>query len=223
MGKVHGRIGRPTSGPARPGAFGSVPGDAITVRYADDLVVGFQYKRHAERFLSAAKARFQSFELDLHPDKTRLIEFGRFAQAHHQQRGLGRPETFDLLGFTHYCSETRQGWFTMGHKPVAKRMARTLKQINEMLHRRMHDDVEDTAKWLELVVDRWLNYYAGPTSSRSIVRFVRHLKRIWLRSLRRRSQKDRFPWVGISRLTARHWPSVTIRHPWPSQRYAVRV
>ena len=200
-----------------------VLGDAIIVRYADDFVVGFQHKRDAERFLRAAKARFANFALELHPDKTRLIEFGRFALSNRQQRGLGRPETFDFLGFTHYCAETREGWFTVGRKPVAKRMARTLKRIKQELRRRMHDDVEDTAKWLGLVLNGWLNYYAVPNSSRFIVRFERRLKRIWLRNLRRRSQRDGFPWAGISRLTARHWPRVTIRHPWPIQRIAVRV
>ena len=102
-----------------------VKGDAIIVRYADDFVVGFQHKRDAERFLDAAKERFGRFELDLHPDKTRLIEFGRFAWKDRRQRGQGRPETFDFLGFTHYCTKTRRGRFQLGRKPIAKRMSRT--------------------------------------------------------------------------------------------------
>ena len=198
-----------------------VRGDAIIVRYADDFVVGFQHKRDAERFLDAAKERFGRFELDLHPDKTRLIEFGRFAQKDRRQRGQGRPETFDFLGFTHYCAKTRRGRFQLGRKPVAKRMSRTLKRIKEALRRRMHEKVEDTARWLGNVLDGWLNYFAVPTSYRFLKRFVLRLKRLWLSILRRRSQKDRSTWASIERLTARHWPKLKIRHPWPTERMAV--
>ena len=127
-----------------------VNGDSIIVRYADDLVAGFQYERDAERFLNAVKERFGGFDLELHPDKTRLIEFGRFALKDRRQRGQGRPETFDFLGFTHYCAETRRGRYQLGRKPVAKRMSRTLKRIKEALRRRMHDNLVETAKWLVL-------------------------------------------------------------------------
>ena len=198
-----------------------VGGDTIIVRYADDFVVGFQHKRDAERFLDAAKERFGNFELELHPDKTRLIEFGRFAQNDRRQRGQGRPETFDFLGFTHYCAKTRRGRFQLGRKPVAKRMSRTLKRIKEALRRRMHHDVEVTAKWLGKVVDGWLNYFAVPTSYRYLHRFVVRLERLWLRSLRRRSQMDRSTWARVAKLTAKHWPKLEIRHPWPDQRFAV--
>jgi len=196
-------------------------GDTIIVRYADDFVVGFQHKRDAERFLSAAKERFGNFELEMHPDKTRLIEFGRFAKQDRRQRGLGRPETFDFLGFTHYCAETRNGRFQLGRKPVQKRMARTLKRIKEELRKRMHEDVRDTAKWLGQVVDGWLNYFAVPTSYRFLQRFVVRLARMWLRILRRRSQKDRTTWASVTALQARYWPKLKIRHPWPDQRFAV--
>ena len=198
-----------------------VNGDSIIVRYADDFVAGFQHKRDAERFLNAVRERFRSFELDLHPDKTRLIEFGRFAIERRRARGQGRPETFDFLGLTHYCARNRGGGFLLGRKPVAKRMARTLKRIKEVLRRRMHSDVTDTARWLGKVVDGWLNYYAVPTSSRYLNRFAVRLKRVWLSIMRRRSQKDRFSWGQIARLTAKHWPKLTIRHPWPIQRLAV--
>ena len=198
-----------------------VKGDAIIVRYADDFVVGFQHKWDAERFLKAVKERFGSFELELHPDETRLIEFGRFAVKDRRQRGFGRPETFDFLGFTHYCTETRRGQFQVGRKPVAKRMSRTLKRIKEALRRRMHENVGDTAKWLGKVLDGWLNYYAVPMSYRYLQRFVLGLKRMWLSILRRRSQKDHFKWARITQLTARHWPTLKIRHPWPDQRFAV--
>ena len=141
-----------------------VKGDTIIVRYADDVVVGFQHQRYAENFLKAVEERLRGFELSLHPDKTRLIEFGRFATGRRRTRGLRRPETFDFLGFTHYCMETRGGNFQLGRKPVAKRMTRTLKRIKEALIRRRHHNVEATAKWLGKVVNVWLNYYAVPTS-----------------------------------------------------------
>ena len=197
-------------------------GDTIIVRYADDFVVGFQYRRDAERFLDAASERFEDFDLALHPDKTRLIEFGRFARENRRRRGQGKPETFDFLGFTHYCAKDRsRGYFQLGRKPVAKRMTRTLKRIKEALRRRMHANVEDTARWLGRVLNGWLNYYAVPNSFRYLRRFVRRLERMWLKFLRRRSQKDRFKWGKIMRLTALHWPKLEIRHPWPNQRFAV--
>ena len=161
-----------------------VEGDTIIVRYADDFVVGFQHKRDAERFLNAVKERFESFELDIHPDKTRLIEFGRFALKDRRQRGQGRPETFDFLGFTHYCAKDRRGRFQLGRKPVARRMSRTLKRIKEALRRRMHCKSKETARWLGKVLDGWLNYYAVPNSYRYLDRFTIRLKRLWLRTLR---------------------------------------
>ena len=198
-----------------------VNGDTIVVRYADDFVVGFQYKRDAERFLEAVRQRFESFDLALHPEKTRLIEFGRFAHGNRQRRGQGRPETFDFLGFTHYCTKTRNGYFQIGRKPVAKRMSRTLKRIKEVLRRRMHANVEDTARWIGRVLAGWLNYYAVPGTSLYLYRFVQRLKRLWLTILRRRSQKDRARWSSIDRLAERYWPNLEIRHPWPDQRLAV--
>ena len=198
-----------------------VSGETIIVRYADDFVVGFHYKRDAERFLDAVRQRFESFELALHPDKTRLVEFGRFALENRRQRGEGRPETFDFLGFTHYCTNTRKGHFQLGRKPVAKRISRTLKRIREALRRRMHANVEDTARWLGKVLGGWLNYYAVPGSFRHLDRFVQRLKRMWRTMLRRRSQKDRAKWSSIDRLAERYWPRVEIRHPWPDQRLAV--
>ena len=198
-----------------------VGGDTIIVRYADDFVVGFQHKRDAERFLNAVKERFGGFGLDLHPDKTRLIEFGRFASERRRERGQGKPETFDFLGFTHYCAETGQGRFQLGRKPEAKRMARTLKRLKEALRRRMHHKVVVTAKWLGKVVDGWLNYYAVPTSFLSLSRFADRLTRLWLRCLRRRSQKDRFSLASLMALRGAYWPKLEIRHPWPSQRLAV--
>ena len=200
-----------------------VRGDAILVRYADDFVVGFQHKRDAERFLAAIGERFARFDLTLHPGKTWLIEFGRFAMANRRRSGLGKPETFDFLGFTHYCAKDRNGRFQLGRKPIAKRVTRTLKRIKEALWRRRHRPKAETARWLGRVIDGWLNYYAVPTSFRWLDRFVHGVKRLWLRALRRRSQKDRHSWDALQRLVDTHWPSVTIRHPWPSQRLAVHT
>ena len=198
-----------------------VTGDTIIVRYADDFVVGFQHRRDAERFLEAVKGRFESFELEMHPEKTRLIEFGRYARENRRRTGQGKPETFDFLGFTHCCAKTRNGRFRLGRNPVARRTTRTLKRIKEVLRRRMHHDVEEVAQWLGKVVNGWLNYFAVPNSFRYLRRFVLRLKRIWHHVLRRRSQKDRFSWVRLSRLAEKYWPKLGIRHPWPGQRIVV--
>ena len=197
-------------------------GDAIIVRYADDVVVGFEHRRDAERFLHALGERLGQFDLALHPDKTRLIEFGRNAEANRRARGLGRPETFDFLGFTHYCRKTRSGQFGLGRKPAAKRMSRTLKRIAEALRRRMHHDLRQVVRWLGRVVNGWLNYYAVPTSSRFLRSFICILKRIWMKALRRRSQRDRFSWERLQALVDCYWPMPRIRHPWPSVRFAVK-
>ena len=196
-------------------------GDTVIVRYADDFVVGFQHKRDAKRFLRDLKDRLATFSLELHPDKTRLIEFGRFAAAGRRARGERRPETFDFLGFTHYCLTTRNGWFGLGRKPVGKRVDRTLKRIGAELRRRMHHDPYEVAKWLGRVLDGWLRYYAVPTSFRSLKRFAFRLRRMWLRVLRRRSQMDRTTLDKIGRVTAALWPPLKILHPWPDERFAV--
>ena len=196
-------------------------GDTIIVRYADDFVVGFQHKQDAERFLHELKARLGRFGLELHPDKTRLIEFGRFAISNRRERGLGKPETFDFLGFTHYCTKDKKGWFQLGRKPIARRMIRTLKRIREELRRRMHHDVKETGRWLGQVLNGWLNYFAVPTSFRTLQCFALQLKKLWLKILRRRSQKDRHDWAQLERLIATCWPPLKIRHPWPHQRLAV--
>ena len=196
-------------------------GDTIIVRYADDFVAGCQRKEDAEQFLRDLKERLGQFALDLHPDKTRLIEFGRFALVDRRARGERRPETFDFLGFTHYCKKKRNGKFGLGRKPIAKRVTRTLKRLKEKLRERMHEDVHETAQWLGKVVTGWLNYYAVPTSGPTLRGFVRRLMWIWLHILRRRSQKDRMAIASIARLAAVYWPPVRIRHPWPTARFAV--
>ena len=197
-------------------------GDTIIVRYADDFVVGFQYKRDAEQFLCDLKDRLAAFSLELHPDKTRLIEFGKFAMADRRARGERRPETFDFLGFTHYCRTTRTGRFGLGRKPIKKRVNRTLKRIKAELRRRMHHNIYEVAKWLGRVTGGWLRYFAVPTSFPSLRQFVFRLKRMWLRALRRRSQKDRFTWIRIGTLAQVFWPPLQILHPWPNKRFAVK-
>jgi len=199
----------------------AVEGETVIVRYADDFVVGFQHRRDAKRFVNDLKERLGRFDLSVHPDKTRLIEFGRFAQANRRVRGQRRPETFDFLGFTHYCAKDRGGGFQLGRKPVAKRVSRTLRRIKEELRRRRHRGVDELGRWLGQVLNGWLNYFAVPTSFRHLQRFAARLKRLWHRSLRRRSQKDRTGWDEMDQLIATYWPKLTIRHPWPSQRLAV--
>ena len=196
-------------------------GDTIIVRYADDFVVGFEHKSDAERFLRDLKARLASFSLDLHPDKTRLIEFGQHAIARRRARGERRPETFDFLGFTHYCRTTRTGRPGLGRKPMRSRVNRTLKRIKAELRRRMHHDRYEVARWLGRVVDGWLRYYAVPTSFPYLKQFTFRLMRLWRRVLRRRSQKDRFTLAKVGALARAFWPPLSIRHPWPNQRFAV--
>ena len=197
-------------------------GEMIIVRYADDFVLGFQYRRDAERFQREATARFAEHGLDLHPEKTRLIEFGRFAEADRRKRGQGRPGTFDFLGFTHYCRRTQGGGFGLGRKPIAKRMNRKLQAIAQELRRRMHEDKLETGRWLGQVLNGWLNYYAVPTSYAHLRRFRHYLQEHWMRNLRRRSQKDKFERERLAALCDKLWPSTRILHPWPDQRFAVK-
>ena len=197
-------------------------GEAIIVRYADDIVVGFQHKRDAERYLRDVRDRLARFGLSLHPDKTRLVEFGRFATMNRRGRGAGKPETFDFLGFTHYCTTARRGRFRLGRKPVAKRVNRTLARIGEVLRKRWHHDIWEVGGWLGRVCVGWLNYFAVPGSDRYIRAFRRRLQRLWMRALRRRSQRDRFDWKRLERMTEIMWPRASIRHPWPDRRFAVK-
>ena len=198
-----------------------IGGESYIVRYADDFVVCFQYKVAAERFLHALRERLEKFGLSLHPDKTRLIEFGRYAERDRRKRGEGRPKTFDFLGFTHYCRKTRSGGYGLGRKPIAKRMTRFLNRIRDELRRRTHRPVHETGNWLGQVLNGWLNYYAVPWSYPSLNQCFRALKRIWLRVLRRRSQRDRTTWEQIEALAERYWPELSIRHDWPARRFTV--
>jgi group II intron reverse transcriptase/maturase len=197
-------------------------GDMIIVRYADDFIVGFQHENDARRFLDEMRERLLQHALTLHPDKTRLIEFGRFAAANRKQRGLGKPETFNFLGFTFICGKSRRGKFLIKRKTRRDRMRAKLKMITEDLRRRMHWPVPELGKWLGLVVKGYFNYHAVPTNYRALVRFRDEVTRRWQRALRRRSDRATVTWARIKKLADEWLPQPRIRHPWPAQRFAVR-
>jgi hypothetical protein len=192
----------------------------IVVRYADDFVVGFEHNDDAERFLADLCERFAQFALELAPDKTRLIEFGRFAAERRQQRGERRPETFDFLGFTHICAKTRKGRFMLKRVTSKKRMRAKLSAVKTELRRRMHLPVSEQGRWLGSVVRGHLNYYAVPGNSDAIGAFRDQITRHWHRTLRRRSQRHRLTWQRMHRLAVRWLPHARIQHPWPDARFA---
>src|ERR1700684_3880386 len=163
-------------------------GDMIIVRYADDLVVGFEYESDARRFWDAMRERLREFSLSLHPDKTRLIEFGRRTATERRQRGLGKPETFNFLGFTLICGKSRRGSFMIHRKTRRDRMKAKLKEVKGELRRRMHRPIPEQGKWLKQVIKGFFAYHAVPTNFRALLRFRAHIKSLWLRTLRRRSQ-----------------------------------
>ena len=184
--------------------------------------VGFQYETDARRFLEAMRERLAAFALTLHPDKTRLIEFGRLAAANREKRGLGKPETFNFLGFTFICGKSRKGGFLLRRKSRGDRVWKKLKEIREGLRKRMHEPLARQGKWLGQVVAGWFNYHAVPTNSRTLGAFRYHVVDLWRRALRRRSQKDLTTWERIEAL-AREWlPLPKILHPWPERRFAVK-
>jgi group II intron reverse transcriptase/maturase len=197
-------------------------GDMIIVRYADDLVVGFQHEGDACRFLDAMRERFAKFALSLHPDKTRLIEFGRHAATRRAQRGLGKPETFDFLGFTFLCSVSRRGAFLLKRKTRADRLRAKLREIKEELRRRMHQSIPEQGRWLAQVIRGFFGYHAVPTNYAALGNFRAQVVWLWLRSLRRRSQKDGTLWERIAKLAEDYLPKPRILHPWPNARFAAR-
>lgn len=197
-------------------------GDVIIVRYADDIVVGFEHEADARRFWDAMRVRLEEFALSLHPDKTRLIEFGRFAADRRSRRGLGKPETFNFLGFTHLCGRSRRGKFLLHRRTRRDRMRVRLQEIKEELRRRMHQPIPDQGKWLAQVVRGYFAYHAVPTNGLKLSAFHHYVTKLWLRVLRRRSQKDGFTWERIKRLADDYLPKPRTLHPWPSQRFAVR-
>jgi group II intron reverse transcriptase/maturase len=197
-------------------------GDMIIVRYADDVVVGFEHEGDACRFLDAMRARLEQFMLSLHPDKTRLIEFGRLAAANRKQRGLGKPETFAFLGFTFICGKSRQGRFQLKRKTRSDRMRSKLQDIKAELRRRMHLPIPIQGKWLSEVVGGHFAYYAVPTNIRALTAFRYRVIDLWRRTLQRRSQKDGATWERIAQLASDYLPKPCILHPWPSIRFAVK-
>jgi group II intron reverse transcriptase/maturase len=197
-------------------------GDMIIVRYADDIVVGFEHETDARRFWDEMRARLQAFTLELHPEKTRLIEFGRHSATRRARRGLGKPETFNFLGFTFICGKSRRGKFLLCRKTRRDRMQAKLREVKEVLRQRMHEPIPEQGKWLKLVVTGFYAYHAVPTNSRALGAFRDHVARIWWRTLRRRSQMARLGWDRMRKLANEWLPQPRILHPWPDQRFAVK-
>jgi RNA-directed DNA polymerase len=197
-------------------------GDMIILRYADDIVVGFQHETDARRFLDRLRDRLEEFALTLHPEKTQLIEFGRHAARNRKRRGLGKPETFTFLGFTFICGTSRRGYFLIHRKSRRDRMTTKLTEIKEELRRRMHQPIPEQGKWLKQVVTGYFAYHAVPTNSRALASFRYHVTNLWRRTLRHRSQKDDTTWDRIKKLADDYLPRPKILHPWPSERFAVK-
>ena len=198
-------------------------GDVIITRFADDFVAGFEHEDDARRFLADLRERFAKFGLELHPDKTRLIEFGRYAARKRAARGLGKPETFDFLGFTHLCGKTRRGGFWLRRITISKRMRAKLVEVKDQLKRRRHQPVPEQGKWLASVVRGHLAYYAVPGNSHAIRAFREQVTRHWCTALRRRSQRHRLAWKRMNRFATRWLPPARIRHPYPEVRFAART
>jgi group II intron reverse transcriptase/maturase len=197
-------------------------GNVIVVRYADDIVAGFEHEADARRFWDAMRTRFEQFSLELHGEKTRLLEFGRYAAERRQRRGLGKPETFTFLGFTFICGKSRRGAFLLHRKTRGDRMRARLREIKEQLRRRMHEAIPEQGRWLRAVVTGFFAYHAVPTNSRALGAFRHHVTKLWLRTLRRRSQKDRLTWARMAKIAAYWLPAPRVLHPWPNQRFAVK-
>ncbi len=198
-------------------------GDVIITRFADDFVAGFEHEDDARRFLADLRERFAKFGLELHPDKTRLIEFGRYAARKRAARGLGKPETFDFLGFTHLCGKTRRGGFWLRRITISKRMRAKLVEVKDQLKRRRHQPVPEQGKWLASVVRGHFAYYAVPGNSHAIRAFREQVTRHWCTALRRRSQRHRLDWKRMNRFATRWLPPARIRHPYPEVRFAART
>jgi RNA-directed DNA polymerase len=196
-------------------------GNVIYVRYADDIVVGFEHETDARRFWDAMRLRFEQFSLALHPEKTRLLEFGRFAAASRKRRGLRKPETFTFLGFVFICGTSRRGAFQLQRKTRRDRMRAKLREIKEQLQARMHEPIPAQGSWLKQVVTGFFAYHAVPTNFRALSAFRHYVTDLWRRALRRRSQKDAMTWTRVAKLADAWLPKPRILHPWPSERFAV--
>ena len=196
-------------------------GDVIVVRYADDFVVGFEHRWEAEQFLVDLRERFSQFGLELHPDKTRLIEYGRFAGRDRKRRGDGKPETFHFLGLTHLCGKTRNGKFMVLRQTMRVRMRAKLREVKEALRRRMHAPVTEQGSWLASVVRGHFQYYGVPGNQPALSTFRQEILRMWRHVLRHRSQTARVTWERMKHLASRWLPLVRLHHPYPNQRLVV--
>jgi len=198
-------------------------GKMILVRYADDLIAGFEHEAEARRFWEAMRQRFEKFGLELHGDKTRLLEFGRYAVERRQRRGQGKPETFQFLGFVCICGRTRRGGFQLQRRTRADRMRTRLQEIKQALKLRMHSPIPEQGRWLLQVITGYFAYHAVPTNVRLIAAFRSQAIRHWLQALRRRGQKRRLDWVRMQRIAERWIPAARVAHPWPERRFDVRT
>ena len=197
-------------------------GVMIVVRYADDIVAGFEHEADATAFWDAMRERFERFALELHGDKTRLLEFGRLAADKRRQAGLGKPETFDFLGFTFICGKSLRGGFLLLRKTRGDRMRARLREIKTQLRERMHQGIPEQGRWLKAVVTGYFAYHAVPTNSRALGAFRHHVTGLWLRALRRRSQRHRLTAERMAQIADAWLPAPRILHPWPSARFAVK-
>jgi RNA-directed DNA polymerase len=197
-------------------------GVMIVVRYADDIVAGFEHEADATAFWDAMRERFERFALELHGDKTRLLEFGRLAADKRRQAGLGKPETFDFLGFTFICGKSLRGGFLLLRKTRGDRMRARLREIKTQLRERMHQGIPEQGRWLKAVVTGYFAYHAVPTNSRALGAFRHHVTGLWLRALRRRSQRNRLTAERMAQIADAWLPAPRILHPWPSTRFAVK-
>jgi len=198
-------------------------GDVIIVRFAEDFVVGFEHQEDAQRFLADLRERFAKFVLELHPEKTRLIEFGRHAAERRRARGLGKPETFEFLGFTHLCGKTRTGRFWLKRITISKRMRAKLREVNDQLKRRRHQPIPVQGRWLASVVRGHLAYYAVPGNTDAVAAFRSQATRHWYKALRRRSQRTRVNWTRMNRIANRWLPPARVMHPFPEARFDART
>ena len=198
-------------------------GKVYIVRFVDDFVMGFQFRSDAELFKKELSNRLANFELELHDEKTRLVEFGRFAAQNRKARGLGKPETFDFIGFTHICSRTRKNRrFSLMRKTITKRLGAKAKEVRDALKRMRHKPVPEQSKWLRSVVRGHFNYYGVPGNVRALQAFRTLVSKAWLHALRRRSQKGRnLTWERMAKLIRVWIPSVRVCHPYPNQRLCV--
>jgi RNA-directed DNA polymerase len=199
----------------------SATGSIIVVRYADDIVIGAQHYNDAKALLSELRDRLGTFSLTLHPEKTRLIEFGRWAEERRSRKDMGKPETFAFLGFLHICAKSRQGHFLLRRQTRPDRMRTTLHEIREQLRKRMHESVEEQGRWLQAVVRGYFAYHAVPTNAPALCNFRYRVTLLWRHTLSRRSQNAYTPWRTMAAIVNTWLPKPHVTHPWPQARFAV--